>query len=90
MFCAGSAAHNFRRDHHTCIHTYFIYLYTVKSSVKKKLIKTTLFYKISRPCASHGAMRKDDDYVLQDCRVGARLTIAVKFVKFLFKIPKRV
>ena len=28
------------------IHTYFIYLYTVKSSVKK-LIKTTLFYKIS-------------------------------------------
>ena len=28
-------------------HTYFVYLYTVKSSVKKKLIKTTLFYKIA-------------------------------------------
>ena len=26
---------------------YFIYLSTVKSSVKKKLIKTTLFYKIA-------------------------------------------
>ena len=26
---------------------YFIYLFTVKSSVKKKLIKTTLFYKIA-------------------------------------------
>ena len=31
----------------TYIHTYFIYLYTVKSSVKKKLIKATLFYKIA-------------------------------------------
>ena len=29
-------------------HTYFMYLYTVKSSVKKKkLIKATLFYKIA-------------------------------------------
>ena len=42
---------------HAYIHTYFIYLYTVKSSVKKNNLNNT---------------------VLQDCRVGARLTIAVK------------